>query len=336
MPSLNRRSFLSRTAIGAGASLCLPALSSFDTAPKKPWQCIHNTTTMQTTISMDGLTKPVTILQVADTHISCDNESDKEYEMYSARMNNAFRQPKHYKTGALTSTVDCFKELMNLAKDQNVDMIALVGDIVNYPSATAVEFVRSTVAATGIPWMYTAGNHDWHYEGMKGTADALRNEWCEKRLKPLYTSDNIHFSSRIVGGINMVMIDNSTYQVNEAQLEFLRKQLSRAEPVALFVHIPLYLTSMKMCSGHPKWGEATDKNYDIERREKWPASGNNTSTIEFVKEVMKAEKLTGVFAGHWHQYYTIAQHKVTQHLALPGFNGQFRLIRFQPFGEDQE
>ncbi len=82
---------------------------------------------------MQGIRKPVSILQIADTHISCDNDSDREYEQYSARMNKAFIQTKHYKTGQPTTTIECFKELMQLAILEKVDMIALVGDIVNYP-----------------------------------------------------------------------------------------------------------------------------------------------------------------------------------------------------------
>lgn len=331
MSSINRRSFISKTAIGAGAAVALPVLPAVASPNKPSWQCVHNTSSLQTTISMDDLVKPVTILQIADTHISCDNESDKPYEIYSARMNAAFKQPKHYKTGEPTTTMNCFKDLMKLAKEEGVDMIALVGDIVNYPSATAVEFVREEISATGIPYMYTAGNHDWHYEGMKGSADELRKEWSEKRLKALHTSENVLFSSNIVGGINMVMIDNSTYQVNEAQLAFFRQQQAKREPIALFVHIPLYLTSMHMCCGHPKWGAAVDKNDELERRQKWSASGNSKATVDFLKEVIRTPKLTGIFAGHWHQYYTITQKNITQHLALPGFNGQYRIIRFQPF-----
>lgn len=330
MSSMNRRSFITKTSLGAGASLGLPVLYSFTASPKEPWQCVHNTNTMQTTISLTGLPAPVTVLQIADTHISCDNESDREYEQYSARMNRAFLQPKHYKTGESTTTMECFIDMMQLAKQEKVDLIALVGDIVNYPSATAVEFVRSAVESAGIPHIYTAGNHDWHYEGMKGSSDALRKEWCEKRLKPLYTGSNLFYSSDIVGGINMVTIDNSTYQVNEEQLAFFRDQIKRSEPVALFVHIPLYMSSMRMCCGHPGWGAASDKNHETERRERWSAAGNQPSTAAFVKEVMAAKKLTGVFAGHWHQYYSISQRRVNQHLALPGFNGQYRMIRFQP------
>lgn len=330
MFSINRRSFITKTSLGAGAALGLPALTSLTTPAKGPWQCVHNTNTMQTTISVTGLIEPVTVLQIADTHISCDNETDREYEPYSARMNRAFLQPKHYKTGEPTTTMECFKDMMQMAKQEKADMIALVGDIVNYPSATAVEFVRSAVENTGIPHIYTAGNHDWHYEGMKGSSDELRKEWCEKRLKPLYTGKNLFYSSDIVRGINMVTIDNSTYQVNEEQLSFFRSQLKKPEPVALFVHIPLYMSSMRMCCGHPGWGAASDKNYETERRERWSATGNQASTTAFVKEVMSAQKLTGVFAGHWHQYYSISQRQIHQHLALPGFNGQYRMITFQP------
>ncbi len=63
------------------------------------------------------------------------------------------------------------------------------------------------------------------------------------------------------------MIDNSTYQVNDEQVACYKQQIRKPEPVALFVHIPLYINSMRMCCGHPEWGAATDKNFEIERRE---------------------------------------------------------------------
>ncbi|MBX3239207.1 MAG: metallophosphoesterase [Chitinophagaceae bacterium] len=325
--SIDRRSFIGRTLAGVGAA-GLTGLS-FRSPENFEWQCVHNTNAMQTLISMSGIDQTVKILQIADTHISCDNESDKPYEQYSARMNKAFIQPKHYKTGLPSATTDNFKELMELAVAEKVDMIALVGDIVNYPSATAVEFVRSAILKTGIPYIYTAGNHDWHYEGLPGSSETLRKEWCEKRLRPLYTSDNIGYSSNIVNGINMVAIDNSTYQVSKEQVTFYKQQMNRPEPLALFVHIPLYLSSMRMCCGHPQWGAATDRGYETERREKWSAAGNLPSTMEFIQLVKATPRLAGVFAGHWHQYYSITEGNVKQLLALPGFNGQYRLIQFQ-------
>lgn len=285
---------------------------------------------MQTLISITGIQKPVKVLQIADTHISCDDETDKPFEQYSARMNKAFLAPKHYKTGQPSTTTANFKELMQLAVQEKVDLIALVGDIVNYPSATAVNFVKTEVDKTGIPYIYTAGNHDWHYEGLPGSSEQLRNEWCAKRLQPLYTSPSILYSANLVGGINMVTIDNSTYQVNAEQVEFYKDQLKRPEPLALFVHIPLYLSSMRICCGHPDWGAAVDDGFEVERRQRWPASGNQPTTTAFVQLVKDTPRLAGVFAGHWHQFYSITEGNVKQLLALPGFNGQYRLIQFQP------
>ena len=50
----------------------------------------------------------------------------------------------------------------------------------------AVEWARARLEASGVPYLYVAGNHDWHYEGLPGAEAALRAEWAEKRLKPLY------------------------------------------------------------------------------------------------------------------------------------------------------
>ena len=34
------------------------------------------------------------------------------------------------------------------------------------------------------------GNHDWHYEGMSGELDALRDTWINNRLHSLYQGNN--------------------------------------------------------------------------------------------------------------------------------------------------
>ncbi len=326
-PIMKRRSFFS-TAF-AGSTLTFGSASLTQVATNKEWHTVHNSGLMETIISIPGLQKETTILQVSDAHLSCDNENDQPYTQYSERMNKAYHRVKHFKTGEATATTDTFKEVIQRGVDEKVDLVALTGDIVNYPSATAVEFVSAVMKSSGLPHMYTAGNHDWHYEGMKGSADSLRQEWCEKRLKPLYTGGFL-YSSKIVGGINIVMLDNSTYQINEEQLSFFIEQKKRSEPMVLFVHIPLYMPSMPMCCGHPDWGSAVDKNYSIERRERWPESGNLPSTVEFVRQVMDSKSLAGLFTGHWHQYRSIISSSIHQHLALPALNGSYRIIRLQP------
>lgn len=325
---MKRRSFITKGAAGLAASLSLPAFSFAHT--KEGWGCVRSSNEVEANMLIRGLKAPFTILQISDTHISCDAEPDKAYEEYSGRMGRAFPTVVHYKTKEKVAPLEGFAAMMELAKEAEVDFMALTGDIINYPSATAVREVLNLVKATNIPYVYTAGNHDWHYEGMAGSADQLRAEWAEKRLKPLYDGNPL-FASSIRNGVNVVTIDNSTYQVNEEQFAFYKKQRARPEPVALFVHIPLYMPNLKTGScGHPEWGAAVDKGFEIERRERWPASGNKSSTEAFLKEVMRTEKLIGIFAGHYHRSATMSYKDQHQYISGAGFNGQYRLIRFSP------
>ena len=73
---------------------------------------------------------------------------------------------------------------------------------------------------TGIPYIFTAGNHDWHYEGMEGDLETLRDAWIEKRLLPFYQGNHPLMASYDVKGVRFLAIDNSTYQINKEQLEF--------------------------------------------------------------------------------------------------------------------
>lgn len=326
---MKRRSFLAQTTMGAGAALGLSSFGLSVEEKNKPLQFVSNSTSLETTIMLKGLQTEMAIMQISDSHISVDSEADVLYEKYSIRMRNAYRQTKHYKTGEATTPAKLFDELLGIAVKEKVKLVVLSGDIINYPSETAVQFILNKMENTGIPYCYTAGNHDWHYEGTEGSDEFLRNYWVEKRLKPLYKGSNPFFSARMEGGINVVMIDNSTYQVNKEQLDFYIKQKNKKTPMLLFVHIPLYMPSMPVaCSGHPDWGASADKGYVVERREQWPAM-NQPATVRFLEEVMGSQNLLGVFAGHWHNAHAISYGNIQQHIAQPGLNGQYRLIHFK-------
>src|SRR5690606_30872295 len=299
---MKRRSFLKTGGAGMAAALSIPALSFGAHRRQGGGAFARSSTEVEATVMVEGLAAPYTVLQVSDSHISHDGEADEAYKMYSSRMGNAYPTVVHPKTKERVAPLAGFVAMMELAKESEVDFIALTGDIVNYPSTTAVEAVREAVEATGIPYTYTAGNHDWHYEGMAGSAEELRAEWSEKGLKPLYNGGNPLYGSTVVNGLNLVTIDNSTYQVNREQLDFYRRQASRPEPIVLFMHIPLYMPTLGTgSSGHPEWGAAVDRGYEVERRERWPESGNNPETVAFVKEVMATTRLTGIFVGHYHR-----------------------------------
>eukprot|EP00913_Durusdinium_trenchii_P032343 g30284.t1 len=108
---------------------------------------------------------------------------------------------------------DQLVSLFQKAKELNVDLIALGGDIINYPSETEVAWVLQQLqdAAGGIPFLM--------------------------------------FGQHRVKGVDILWIDNSNYQITPEQLAFAEKQLSQsaqAGPVVLMLHIPLALPGVDL------------------------------------------------------------------------------------------
>jgi predicted phosphodiesterase len=247
--------------------------------------------------------EPIKVVLAADTHLWMNDERGDPYKRYSDRMAKAYNQTVHFKTGEPTHPEKAFEETVRVAAESGADVLALPGDIFSWPSEAAIEWAYDVVEKAGIPYIYVAGNHDWHYEGMEGSLEDLRATWIEKRLLPLYQSQNPLMAAYDIKGVRFLAIDNSTYQISAEQLEFFRKQVQTGIPLVLLVHIPFYATgrSVGFGCGHPDWGAATDKNYEIERRPKWPEAGHTSATMDFYYEVFNAPNLLAVFAGHIHR-----------------------------------
>ena len=249
------------------------------------------------------INESIKVVHIADTHLFKDDERGIPYQEYSNRMAKAYNQTTHFQTRTKTTPEESFENALVFAKEVNADLITLVGDIFSFPSEAGIEWVQSKLKETGIPYIYTAGNHDWHYEGMEGTLESLRDIWIEKRLKPLYQGNHPLMASFNIKGIRFLAIDNSTYQINKEQLAFFREHVKSGVPLVLLVHIPMYAPGKKISfgCGNPYWGASTDGSFELERRPKWPESGHTQTTLNFHKNVFNAPHLLGVFAGHTHR-----------------------------------
>ena len=250
-----------------------------------------------------AITDTIDIILFSDTHLSIKDDREKPYEQYSERMSGAYKVTKHFKTGEETCPRQAFVETVNIAMKKEVDLLALTGDIFSYPSESAIEWVDSVLDDSKLKYVYTAGNHDWHYEGMKGASAELRSTWINERLLPLYKGHNPLFYFVDVKGVRVVVIDNSTYEISSDQLAFFRQQVESGLPLILMMHIPLYAPDRPVSYGcaHPSWNNNSDNVYEIERREPWPENGHTATTMQFRKDVLSASNLLAVFSGHIHQ-----------------------------------
>lgn len=299
-------------------------------------------TARKSTFSIDGnrvrfyhadIKERFTMLMLADTHLFRDDERGEAYKMYSGRMAKAYNHTKHFETGEATNPEECFEKTLAIAQKEDAKLVALIGDIMSFPSEAAVEWVSERLKKANLPYLYVAGNHDWHYEGMLGSIEFLRETWIQKRLLPLYQTDNPMMTVREINGVRLVALDNSNYQITAEQLAFFQKEVATGKPLVLMVHIPLYAPerSVGFGCGHPEWGAKSDKNYQLERRERWLETGHTNATKTFYKEALAAPNLLGVLAGHIHQQSLDVLNGLPQIVTYANATGAYLKIECIPY-----
>ncbi|MBL7977539.1 MAG: metallophosphoesterase [Bacteroidetes Order II. Incertae sedis bacterium] len=257
----------------------------------------------QLTFYHDQIKEPFKVLVMADTHLFRDDDRGTPFKAFSGRMAKAYNQTRHVKTGSVTNPETCFLETLAIARQEQVAFVALLGDIFSFPSEAAIEWAEAQLKESQLPYVYVAGNHDWHYEGMEGSLELLRRSWVNNRLLRLYQGENPLMQVREVAGVQFVLLDNSYYEILPEQLAFTRSALHSGKPTVLMMHIPLYAMGRKVgygC-GHPDWNAQNDRSYQLERRERWPEEGHSATTIQFYTEVTQAPNVLATISGHIHE-----------------------------------
>ena len=178
-------------------------------------------------IPCEGLERPLRVWQVSDSHLNLRDSRDDEYKDFYARMGGEWNP-------GLTAR-EAFERILEKAKGERPDLLLVTGDLISFPTLKNVEFAVERLDACGVPWLYTAGNHDWHFEGDSGSDAEQRERWIEKRLLPLYKGEDPMAYAKTIGGVKFLMIDNSTYNVDERQLEFFRRDENKPD-IAVAAH----------------------------------------------------------------------------------------------------
>ncbi len=175
-----------------------------------------------------GLEKPVKLLHVTDTHLTYADEQDDERKHALARR---LRDPnkEQYLAEHIAYAEEC------------CDLLVHTGDLMDFVSHGNVEKAREILKNERI--FFIAGNHDYsQYVGEVWEDSAYRmNSYMQMGYGlgvPMF------FNSRIVGGVNVVGIDNSYYHFADWQIWRLKKEVEKGLPVILAFHDPLFEQSL--------------------------------------------------------------------------------------------
>lgn len=332
---MKRRVFIKGTTSALSGFGLSGNFSTHDKENSKPLNVCATLDQNHVSFFAEGINESIKVIHIADTHLFMDDARGIPFQDYSNRMAKAYNETTHFQTRSKTTPQDSFEQTLALAKEAKADLITLVGDIFSFPSELAIEWVLSRLKAISIPYIFIAGNHDWHYEGMKGSLETLRKTWVEKRLRPLYQGHNPLMAAYDLKGVRFIALDNSTYQITKDQLNFFKAQVATGIPLVLLVHIPLYAPGKNISfgCGNPHWGGSTDKNYKLERRPKWPESGHTKTTFDFYQSVFNAPNLLGIFSGHIHQNSIEIIKGIPQIVSDDNASGAYLDITFLPMEE---
>jgi hypothetical protein len=225
--------------------------------------------------------------------------------------------------------MDSVYKLCNFRK---VNCTVLTGDMMLYPSFANLDFFRQSLQALEAPYMFTLGNHDWHYRHSAWN-DATREKYYPRFHE--FTNGNPAFQARDVGGVKLLAIDNSNYQITAEQLAFVRGQLAEGLPTLLFLHIPLYIPSL-VEDITDVWGAPimmAAQGWKPEIRKKWGVREPDASTIAIHTTVTGGDydNLLAIFCGHVHFAHKdeFAPGRY-QYVTRAFFSGGYRWIKLAP------
>lgn len=278
----------------------------------------------KTTIEI-GLEKPLKILHVTDNHLPlCDTRDDERKQALAAR-----------KADRCGEMVDFLKEEIGYARE-NCDMLVHTGDLIDFVSKANVDFARELLRDDNI--LFIAGNHEYsQYVGEAWEDMTYRlNSYMSMGHNGTGLGVDMFFTSRVVGGVNFVGIDDSYHQVEDWQTYRLRREVEKGLPVVLFMHAPLfeqalYERSIEFWKDGSAYLVGCDEEHLLDCPE-LSAAGQRPSdaTKRFVEYVNGEKRIKAVLAGHLHfGFESRLPGGVMQYVTARGDKGFAREITFR-------
>jgi hypothetical protein len=177
-----------------------------------------------------GAEKPFTLLHISDTHLTHADERDDERKLELAKA----------RSEAFPNAEIFLSEVSAYANEINTTILH-TGDLIDFVSYANLDFVKEFIDNNDC--FMAAGNHEFSLYVGEAFEDAAYRNQSLARVQAVFKND-IRFSSRVIGGVNFVAIDNSYYRFEAEQLEALKRETKRGFPIVLAMHSPLHCEAL--------------------------------------------------------------------------------------------
>ena len=260
-----------------------------------------------------GLDKPVKLLHVTDTHLCDLDERDDDRKKWVLR-NDSVEGNKQY-----------FREAIDYCND-HCDMLVHGGDMYSLVSPRSIEVVREHLDLCK-NYIVVAGNHEFSQYGGESW-EGIAYKMTQYQTVRHRLGEDLLFASKVVGGVNVVAIDDGYYRVEDWQIWRLQREVKKGLPIVLLMHVPLYDEDLYQKS-LAFWGKnngaaliGCDENHLMVYSEYRAYQQRPTpSTMRFIDYVNSEPLIKCVLTGHIH-----FNHECT----LPG--GAVQLVTGNTYG----
>lgn len=283
----------------------------------------------ETVVGVKGLNQAITVLHVTDLHLTEADGRDPEALQYADEYRNLFDQYLPKDSPYPVSRKMYLDHIVQLANQRNVDAVVFTGDIIHYPSAANLEALADGLKNLRAPYLYTMGNHDWHFPHCPWNEDT-RSQFYPSFMP--FSHGHPAVQVKDIAGMRLIAVDNSNYQIDAEQLSTLNELLASPVPCLLFMHIPIYLPELveksiakwqaPILMAAPGWSEP--------KKVKWQVRDTDASTQAFYDLIKAnaAKSLHGIFSGHVHfEHEERVSGEVKQYVTMPGYEGCVRIVR---------
>ncbi len=173
-----------------------------------------------------GVSEPFRAVHISDTHLTAADMRDGVRKVDLAKRRSVF----------FTEAKQTLELACRVAGDEGIPILH-TGDLIDFVSLANLELAKDFTDKNDC--FMAAGNHEFSLYVGEAREDAAYRSQSLTAVQRAFKND-IRMSSRIIGGVNFVALDNGYYLFEAEQLEFLKKEAEKGLPTILLMHNPLY------------------------------------------------------------------------------------------------